>query len=237
MARINDLSQLRDRAPVFRDRVDAGQTLAEMLEADFRGSDAIVFAIPSGGVPVAAEIARRLALTLDVAVVSKILLPWTTESGFGAVAFDGTVWVNDSDARRHGLASEQVDRCTAAAREKVERRVKRLRGDRPLPDVARRAVILVDDGIAAGSTMRTAIAALRRLDAKRIVVAVPTGHDHSVREITGFADEFYCANVRAGVRYAVADAYEHWSDVTEDAAVALLTAATAWPAAQRAFTM
>jgi predicted phosphoribosyltransferase len=228
MARINDLSQLRDRAPVFRDRVDAGHTLAEMLDADFRGSDAIVFAIPSGGVPVAAEIARRLALTLDVAIVSKILLPWTTESGFGAVAFDGTVWVNDSDVRRYGLASEQVDRCTAAARE---------RGDHPLPDVAHRAVILVDDGIAAGSTMRTGIAALRRLDAKRIVVAVPTGHDHSVREITGFADEFYCANVRAGVRYAVADAYEHWSDVTEDAAVALLTAATAWPAAQRAFTM
>lgn len=187
-----------------------------MLEPAVRGSDAIVLAIPAGGVPVAAEIARRLSLPLDLAVVSKILLPWTTESGFGAVAFDGTEWINEADVRRFGLSKEDVRRSTAAVREKVACRVKTLRGDRPMPDLARRQVIVVDDGIAAGSTLRTAIAALRKLDARQVIVAVPTGHDRSVELIAGLADEVYCANVRSGGRFAVADAYENWHDVSED---------------------
>jgi putative phosphoribosyl transferase len=213
---IHDLPALRDRAPVFHDRAHVGETLAQMLEPAFRGSDAIVLAIPAGGVPVAAGIARRLALPLDLMVVSKILLPWTTESGFGAVAFDGTEWINEADVRRFGLSKEDVRRSTAAAREKVARRVKMLRGDRPMPELAGRQVIVVDDGIAAGSTLRTAIAALRKLEARRVIVAVPTGHDQSVELIAGVADEMYCANIRGGGRFAVADAYESWHDVSED---------------------
>jgi putative phosphoribosyl transferase len=213
---IHDLPALRDRAPVFHDRAHAGETLAQMLEPAFRGSDAIVLAIPAGGVPVAAGIARRLALPLDLMVVSKILLPWTTESGFGAVAFDGTEWINEADVRRFGLSKEDVRRSTAAAREKVARRVEMLRGDRPMPELAGRQVIVVDDGIAAGSTLRTAIAALRKLEARRVIVAVPTGHDQSVELIAGVADEMYCANIRGGGRFAVADAYESWHDVSED---------------------
>jgi len=213
---IHDLPSLRDRAPVFRDRAHAGVTLASMLEPAFRGADAIVLAIPAGGVPVAAEIARRLGLPLDLAVVSKILLPWTTESGFGAVAFDGTEWINAADVRRFGLSKDDVERSTAAARDKVTRRVKRLRGARPMPDLRGRPVIVVDDGIAAGSTLRTAIAALRKLEAQRVIVAVPTGHDRSVELVAGLADEVYCANVRGGGRFAVAEAYEEWHDVGEE---------------------
>src|ERR1035437_450334 len=93
---VHEISSLRDHAPVFRDRAHAGEVLAGMLDA-YRGGSALVLAIPSGGVPVAAEIAHRLGLALDVAVVSKILLPWTTEAGFGAVAFNGSVWINDAD--------------------------------------------------------------------------------------------------------------------------------------------
>jgi len=193
-----------------------------MLAPAFRASDAIVLAIPAGGVPVAAEIARRLALPLDLAVVSKILLPWTTESGFGAVAFDGTEWINEVDPRRFALSAEDVERSTAAAREKVARRVARLRGARPMPALADRAALLVDDGIAAGSTLRTAIAALRRLGARRIVVAVPTGHDRSADLIASLADGVYCANLRGGGRFAVADAYEKWTDVSDDEALSLL---------------
>jgi len=193
-----------------------------MLAPAFRASDAIVLAIPAGGVPVAAEIARRLALALDLAVVSKILLPWTTESGFGAVAFDGTEWINEVDRRRLALANEDVERSAAAAREKVARRVARLRGGRPMPALADRPAILVDDGIAAGSTLRTAIAALRKLGAQRIVVAVPTGHDRSADLIAGLADEVYCANIRGGGRFAVADAYERWSDVSDEEALSIL---------------
>ena len=219
---IHDRLELRDRAPVFHDRAHAGEVLARMLDEAFRASDAIVLAIPAGGVPVAAEIARRLALPLDVAVVSKCLLPWTTESGFGAVAFDGTEWINESDLHRFGLSKEDLERSTAAAREKVARRVERLRGDQPMPGLAQRPVILVDDGIAAGSTLRTAIAALRKLGAGRVIVAVPTGRDRSVELIAAVADEVYCANVRGGGRFAVAEAYAAWTDVSEEEALAAL---------------
>jgi predicted phosphoribosyltransferase len=218
---IHDLPDLRDRSRVFRDRPHAGEALAAMLES-FRGSDAIVLAIPAGGVPVAATIARRLDLPLDLAVVSKALLPWTTEAGFGAVAFDGAAWVDEDAVRAFGLSREAVDRSVRAAREKVARRVERLRGAKPMPALADRAAILVDDGIAAGSTMRAAIEALRRLGAKRVVVAVPTALGRSARAIASIADDVFVANLRHGARFAVADAYEEWSDVSEDEAAALI---------------
>lgn len=220
---VHEITSLRDHAPVFRDRAHAGEVLAGMLEA-YRDSSALVLAIPAGGVPVAAEIARRLGLALDVAVVSKILLPWTTEAGFGAVAFDGSVWINDADVLDYHLSRADVQRSTANARDKVERRLRRLRGKRPLPLFAARRLILVDDGIAAGSTLRTAIAALRRQGASEIAVAVPTGHLRSVQLIAELADAVYCANIRGGSRYAVADAYEEWRDLNEDEVAAILAA-------------
>ena len=224
-APVHELPALRDRAPVFRDRTHAGEVLAEMLAA-YRGGNGVVLAIPSGGVPVAVEIARRLGLPLDVAVVSKILLPWTTEAGFGAAAFDGTVWIDEDAVVDFGLDPADVARSTAAAREKVARRVALLRGSRPLPRLAGRPSILVDDGIAAGSTLRTAIGALRAGGASEVVVAVPTGHARAVELVAALADVVYCANVRGGFRFAVAEAYERWRDVGEDEVVALLAAAT-----------
>jgi predicted phosphoribosyltransferase len=220
---VHEISSLRDRAPVFRDRAHAGEVLAGMLEA-YRGGNALVLAIPAGGVPVAAEIARRLGVALDVAVVSKILLPWTTEAGFGAVAFDGSVWINEEDVLGYHLSRADVERSTASARAKVQRRLERLRGKRPLPAFTARRLILVDDGIAAGSTLRTAIAALRRQEPGEIAVAVPTGHLRSVQLIAELADAVYCANIRGGGRYAVADAYEEWRDVSEDEVAAILAA-------------
>lgn len=221
--RVHDIEPLRDQAPAFRDRSHAGEVLAGMLEA-YRGGGALVLAIPAGGVPVAAQIARRLGLGLDLAVVSKILLPWTTEAGFGAVAFDGSVWINEEDVLDYHLSPADVALGTARARDKVERRLKRLRGERPLPALAARQLILVDDGIAAGSTLRTAIAALRRHGPSQIVVAVPTGHQRSVQLIAGLADAVYCANIRGGSRFAVADAYEEWRDLNEDEVAAILAA-------------
>lgn len=221
MQGVHDVPELRDRAPVFRDRAHAGETLAGML-AEFKRRGAIVLVIPAGGVPVAAEVAKRLELALDLAVVSKILLPWTTESGYGAVAWDGTVWMNEDNARYYRLTKEQIAASTAEAMRKVQRRYARLRGSRPMPELANRIALLSDDGIAAGSTMRAAIHALRKLDARRIMVAVPTGHDRSVRAIAAHADAVYCANLRGGPQFAVADAYEDWTDVSEDDAAAVL---------------
>jgi putative phosphoribosyl transferase len=220
----HDDPALRDRTQVFRDRRDAGAALAVLLE-EFRSSGALVLAIPAGGVPVAVELAGRLNLELDVMPVSKILYPWTTESGFGAVACDGTEWINQPLVRTAGLDQATIAEATAAARDKVRRRMRSLRGDRPVPGLSGRTVILVDDGIAAGSTMRAAISALRRQGAAPIIVAVPTGHGSSLRMLETEADGVYCANVREGGRFAVADAYESWSDVGEDQAAALLAAA------------
>ncbi|MGH8705786.1 MAG: phosphoribosyltransferase [Burkholderiales bacterium] len=221
LAPLHELPALRDRAPVFRDRAAAGAVLAQMLET-YRGSGALVAGIPAGGVPVAAEIALRLELELEAMPVSKILFPWDTESGFGAVAFDGGVWVNWSQARLAGLSEKEVARCTAQARAKVERRIEELRGGRPFPQLAERAVIAVDDGIAAGSTLRVAIAALRRQQAREIVVAVPTGSARTVERIAEQVNALWCANVRSAARFAVADAYENWHDVQEDEVAAIL---------------
>ena len=208
------------KAP-FHDRAAAGRKLAHMLER-YRGSPALVLAIPSGGVPVAAEIAAMLGLPLDVVPVSKVLLPWTTESGYGAVAFDGSVWIDNAAHARWNLTREQMDKGIAEARAKVERRNFRLRGTRPLPDAKGRPVILVDDGIAAGSTMRTAIAALRKLKPGEIVVAVPTAHESALEAIAKLADHVCCPNIRGGFSFAVADAYEIWRDLSEDEIAAML---------------
>jgi predicted phosphoribosyltransferase len=212
---IHELPDLHGQAPVFRDRQAAGVTLAGMLQG-YHGTNALILAIPAGGVPVAAEIAARLALPADIAPVSKVLLPWTTEAGYGAVAFDGTVWIDDEAVRRFGLTEDQVKHGIAEARAKVERRMAQLRAGRPFPGMNGRPVILVDDGIAAGSTMRTAVALARRQAAFPIVVAVPTGHESAVEAIAELADEVYCANIRGGYSFAVAAAYDEWSDVSED---------------------
>ena len=199
----------------FRDRAAAGRELARLLGA-FKGGDALVVAIPAGGVPVGSEIARALGLPLEVAPVSKALFPWTTEGGFGAVAFDGTQWIDDEAVWRYGLTPAQVKKALADARAKVERRRARLCKGEPLRDLSTSTAILVDDGIAAGSTMRTAIAALRKRGARSIVVAVPTAHERSVEALRRLVDDVVCPDVRGGLRFAVADAYEEWRDLTDE---------------------
>ncbi|HEU4353405.1 MAG TPA: phosphoribosyltransferase family protein [Burkholderiales bacterium] len=207
--------------PAFRDRAAAGAHLAAMLEK-YKGGNAVVLAIPAGGVPVGAAIARELGLPVHAAPVSKVLYPWTTESGFGAVAFDGSVWIDEEAAENSRLTKAQVEKAVADARAKVERRTKTLSSGKALTGLSGKTVILVDDGIAAGSTMRTAIAALRKLGAGRIVVAVPTAPSRSLDVMRRFADEIVCPNIRGGGSFAVADAYEEWRDLSDDEVEAML---------------
>jgi len=222
---IVERQELRNRAHVFRDRAHAGTVLAEMLAPDFdRRARALVLAIPAGGVPVAAPVARRLGLPLDLAVVSKITLPWNTESGYGAVAFDGSVHLNNALLRQIGLDQSEIEAGIARTREKVVRRNITLRAGRNYDAVAGADVVLVDDGLASGFTVRAAIAALRTSGAGSVTVAVPTAHETSAREIADSVEAFYCPNVRAGYRFAVADAYEQWSDVDEETVCAILAA-------------
>ena len=219
--RIRELPQLHGQMHVFPDRSAAGEVLAEMMDT-YSGTDALALAIPAGGVPVAAALAARLHLALDVAVACKISTPFDPESGYGAVAFDGTVTLDRDFIARVGFDDESVEQDIDRATQKVRHRVVLFHGERPRPEVARRAVILVDDGLASGLTMAVTIKALRRLRAAPIVVAIPTGYDTRLRRATREADRVYCPNIRGGKLFAVANAYEIWSDVTEAEALALL---------------
>lgn len=218
--KIVDLPKLRNRVRVFRDRASAGKVLAGMLE-EYRGSHAMVMGIPAGGIAVAVEIARELDLPLDIAVVSKITLPWNSEAGYGAVAFDGTVMLNEEFLSRSNLSNQEIQAGIKKTEQKVARRVTMFRGDRPLPDF-KRPIILVDDGLASGFTLRVAIKALRQNNATNVILGVPTAHSESVQMILEEVEAIYCPNVRSGFSFAVADAYEQWSDLDEQEVLRIL---------------
>jgi putative phosphoribosyl transferase len=218
---IHDIPEFRDRTHVFENRGDAALVLASMLE-ELRRSNAMVMAIPNGGLAVGAGIARELELPLDVAVVSKITFPWNPEAGYGAVAFDGTVKLHESMIFHMGLVETDVSQGKHQTLEKVHRRLETLRGNRPLPELKSRTVVPVDDGLASGMTMETATEALQRAGAERIVVAVPTGHEPALQGLAGKVHEIYCANIRGGWGFAVADAYRHWTEVRDNEALEIL---------------
>jgi predicted phosphoribosyltransferase len=216
-----EILPLHNRERVFADRAHAGHVLAGLLSG-YRGTQAIVLAIPAGGVPVAAVIARELSLPLDVAVVSKITLPWNTEAGFGAVAFDGSVHLNQALIDKLSLGEEDIRTGIERTRNKVMKRVHRFRGDRPFKFDTQTPAIVVDDGLASGFTMLAAIEALRTAGAQQMVVAVPTAAYDSAQRIAANVNTLYCPNVREQRQFAVADAYISWSDVEEDVALRML---------------
>lgn len=216
-----EMSELRDLTRVFHDRQHAGLVLSNML-ISYKGTDAVVFGIPAGGVPVAAPIARELELDFDVTVVSKVLLPWTAEAGYGVVAFDGTVQLNHDMVSRIGLTQDEIEEGIKKASSKVERRFKEFRGKRPFPDVKNRPAILVDDGIASGYTMLVAVEALRNKGVDKIIIAVPTAHFQALKRVSPDVNAVYCANIRGGWGFAVADAYQNWYDVSDEEVAAIL---------------
>jgi putative phosphoribosyl transferase len=205
---------LRDELHVFKDRLQAGYRLAELL-GDYRESHTIVLTLPAGGVPVAEVLSEKLNLPLEVAVASKITLPWNNEVGFGAVAFDGTVRFNELLIADAGLNKEQIERRTKLTKVKVAGRLKIFRRNRPLLDLKNKNCFLVDDGVASGMTMAAAVEAVKKLGPKQIFIAVPTGHRESLFRLEKAVDKIYCANVRSGLSFAVADAYRNWSDVDD----------------------
>jgi len=220
---VHDQKGLRNRTHVFRDRSEAGAAIATLLRP-YRASDAIIFGIPAGGIPVAATAARQLSLPLDFLAVSKITLPWNTEAGYGAVASDGTWQLNEGLVQQAGLDLNTVQAGIKATQDKVKRRAQEFRELLPACHVDNSTAIIVDDGLASGFTMRVAVKALRNQRAASIVVAVPTGHLSALAELAHQVDEVYCANMRDGLHFAVANAYAYWSDVSEDEVKATLSA-------------
>jgi putative phosphoribosyl transferase len=199
----------------FRNRADAGRRLAAELRQYAHRPDAIVLALPRGGVPVGAEIANELGLPLDVFVVRKLGLPWQEELAMGAVA-SGGVRVLDQDLIRVARVSEaDVQRVTEQELRELERRQALYRGDRPFPDLRGKIGILVDDGLATGSTMRAAVAALRQEGPSKIVVAVPVAAPETCDAFEAIADEIVCAETPEPFQ-AVGLWYEDFSQTTDD---------------------
>ncbi len=219
-----DMQTMRDKVAVFSDRRAAGQVLADMLKA-YAHSQALVLGIPAGGLTVAAVIASKLQLELDVAVVNKITPPWNSEWGFGAVVFDGSVLLNRATLASLGMDDQTVQSCIDVARSKVQRRLKLLGAEALADTLAAREIILVDDGLATGITMRGAIEGLCRARAQRIIVALPTAHGDSIERLIGRQQiqALYCPNIRSGYQFAVAEAYLNWRDLTDNDVAQILS--------------
>jgi putative phosphoribosyl transferase len=199
----------------FRDRHDAGRRLAEHLRAYANRPDVIVLALPRGGVPVGYEVATALNVPLDVFVVRKLGLPWHEELAMGALASGGVRILDDDLIRVARVSPEDVERVVAAEQAELERREKQYRGDRPFPDLTGKTVILVDDGLATGSTMRAAVAALRQEGPRNVVVAVPVAAPETCDAFRGIADEIVCAATPEPF-YAVGLWYEDFSQTTDE---------------------
>jgi putative phosphoribosyl transferase len=225
--------QLRDRIHVFFDRAAAGQQLASLLPA-YQGQEVRLFAIPAGGVPVAAEIARHFKIPLDLVIVRKIQLPWTTEAGFGALGPGGEAIFNDELLRRMPLSAEEIETQVQKTAAVMRQREAQLRGGQPYPRLDGATALIVDDGLASGFTMQAAIKFLRAQGAGAVVVAVPTGSERTVRELLPRVAELYCLNVRGGWSFAVADAYENWYDLTEAEVLDILQSLRSTPATRSA---
>lgn len=199
----------------FRDRIEAGEALAVQLARYADVSDAIVLALPRGGVPVGRVLADRLRLPLDAFLVRKLGVPGHEEFAFGALAAGGSRVLNQDVIRSLHLSPDVIDQVTAAEQRELDRRMQAYRGDLPPPVVRGRTIILVDDGLATGSTMAAAVMALRQLAPKRIVVAVPVGAPEIVDGLRAVADEVECAIIPQAL-WSVGAWYEDFGEVSDE---------------------
>jgi predicted phosphoribosyltransferase len=212
----------------FRDRYDAGRRLAGKLQHCAGRDDVIVLALPRGGVPVGAEVARALGLPLDVFLVRKLGVPGHEELAMGAIASGGVRVLNEDVVNQLRIPPRWIDAVAAQEGAELTRREAAYRDGRPAPDVRGKRVILVDDGLATGASMKAAVAALRRLGPAEIVVAVPVGAAETCRELAEIADEVLCAETPDPF-YAVGSWYADFDQTTDDEVRELL--ASAQPAA------
>lgn len=221
MGHLIEDKELRNKINVFEDRKEAGIWLSKKL-IRYKDSDAIVFAIPSGGVPVAAEVAKELRLPLDLIIVRKIQVPYNPEAGFGAMDPEGEVILNRELIGRLMLTEEEIQNQIKKTKEVILKRQRLFRKGKDYPSVKGKSVIIIDDGLASGYTMLSAMRFFRRRDPEKIVVAIPTGLDRTVEFISKEADEVFCLNIRTGLSFAVADAYKNWYDLSDEEVINIL---------------
>jgi putative phosphoribosyl transferase len=199
----------------FRDRREAGKRLAQELLHYANRSDVLILALPRGGVPVAYEVALALNAPLDVFIVRKLGLPGQEELAIGAIASGGIRVLNEDIIRLLRIPEEVIARVARDEQQELERRERLYRGDLPAPEIRDRTVILIDDGLATGASMRAAIAGLRAQDPGRIVVAVPTASPETCAEFESQVDEIVCA-ITPEPFLGVGRWYEDFSQTTDE---------------------
>lgn len=204
----------------FQDRTDAGERLAAAIRERDIDAD-LVLAIPRGGLPLGRAVADELGVPLDVVVAKKIGAPGNPEYAIGAVASYGSVWRNDEAFRGRGIDEEYFQRKRKEEAENARRKAQRYRDGGPEPEVAGKRVVLVDDGVATGSTARACIEQLRNAEAERIVLAVPVGPPETIAELVGIVDEVVCLE-RPGYFTGVGGFYRRFDQVSDEEAMAYL---------------
>lgn len=207
--------------PRFRDRTHAGKCLAQRLMPYAYRSDVLVLALPRGGVPVGFEVAQALHVPLDVCLVRKLGVPRQRELAMGAIASGGIRVLNPDVVEWLKISEQDLEEVTAQEQQELERREQLYRGKRPLPDISRYTVIVVDDGLATGSTMRAAIAALKQQHARSIVVAVPVSPPSTCAKLHAEVEEVVCLDMPESLG-AIGSWYDDFSQTTDDEVRTLL---------------
>jgi predicted phosphoribosyltransferase len=209
---------MRETTP-YRDRTEAGRVLAGALRGYAGRDDVVVLALPRGGVPVAYEVAMELGAPLDLMLVRKLGFPGREELAIGAVASGGVRVLNPETAGY--LSPEVIERITGRELAELARRQRRYRGDKPLPELGGRTIILIDDGLATGSTMRAAVAALRQLGPESIVVAVPVAPPSTIEELRPVVDDIVCPRTPE-LFFAIGQWYLDFTQTSDEEVVELL---------------
>jgi putative phosphoribosyl transferase len=209
----------------FQNRREAGRRLAAELRQYAGRTDVIVLGLPRGGVPVAFEVATSLHAPMDVFVVRKLGLPWQEELAMGALATGGVRVLDDDLIRVAHVSPEDIQRVTELEQAELERRERQYRGDRPFPELAGKTVILVDDGLATGASMRAAVKAVRMATPAHVIVAVPVASPETCDAFRDLTDEIICAETPEPF-HAVGLWYDDFSQTTDDEVRELLEHAT-----------
>jgi len=206
--------RLSTAEPIFENRYDAGRRLAEKL-AEYANQSVVVLGIPNGGVSVALGVALALGADLDLVISRKIPLPLSPEGGFGSVTDDGTTILNEEMVKKASLSQQQINYQVSQVRADIRDRSLLYHRDRPPVTISGRTVIIVDDGLASGYTMRAAVESVRHRKPERIIVAVPVGPEAVVKELEKVADKMVTCAVGSTPRFYVSDFYRYWHEISD----------------------
>lgn len=201
--------------PLFENRYDAGRKLAEKM-TEFNGKNALVLAIPNGGVAVALGVALAIGADFDIVISRKLPLPLSPEGGFGSITDDGTIILDETMVKHAKLTQQQIDYQVNQVRKNIMQRSLLYHKDRRPISIANRTVVIVDDGLASGYTMKAAIASIRKRKPASVISAVPVGPERVVNEIRKVADKLVVCAAGTNPEFYVSDYYRAWYDVTDD---------------------